>query len=470
MSVIQLFSGQNQRRNAMSTAAQQTSEPTPRAVPSVSPASEQDIQALSTSRLMMVGMIICFGVLGSFGAWATFAPLNSAVLADGFVNIPGYRRKVQHLEGGIIEKIFVKEGQRVEAGQPLVKLENKGLQAQNRLLRGQFLSGLAIQARLIAEQNDEDTVVFQPEVLSANDPAIAQFAEAQRILFNTRRATYTGSLLLKDQRIEQYRKQIDGIEAQSKALRRQIQLIDEEVADQEKLWKESLTRKSQMLQLKRQQAGIESDLGRATAEIARLHSAIAEVEEDKLQTNRQRLDDVAKERKATQDALYEIEQKLLSTEDALSRLLVTAPEAGIVVGLAVNTARGVLAPRETMLEIVPQTQTLTVEANIRPSDIDIVRKGLPAQVQIATSAARRQAKIPGRVVQVSADRLIDTRTNQPYFKAQIELDKNEIDKPILDQLYPGMPTAVYIETGARSFARYLLGPLISGMERAGLEH
>ena len=417
------------------------------------------------ARTTLFGGAACAMLLLSLTAWATLAPLKSAVIANGFVKVAGYRQKVQHLEGGIIEEIRVKEGDRVEVGQLLVRLKNTQLIANQQLLRGQLFSGLVLEARIKAEQVDAAELVFPAAVLAQRDPELQQFVEAQRNIFKARAAAYTGSLVLKDEKIRQVQEEIQAYTALIGALRKQLPLIKVEIEDQAQLWAKQLTKKREVHTLKRTEAQIEAEIERNQALIARARAMISEVGEEKLQMRRKILDELAQERKSISDNLHELRQRLLVVDEAISRLETRAPIGGIIVNLSVNTRDGVAAPREVLMEIVPTDARLVIETSVKASDIDVVQAGQSAQIQFSSYTARRTNRIAGKVILVSADRAMDAR-GQATFKVDVEVRAEDVMRLAGLKLAAGMSADVFIETGEQTFARYVLSPLQEGLSRS----
>jgi membrane fusion protein, epimerase transport system len=440
----------------------------------VGPVGRPKLTLVSTERHSMTSKTTIFGglltvlLLSSFAAWATLAPLKSAVIANGFVKVSGYRQKVQHLEGGIVSEILVKEGDRVHSGDVLVRLKNEQLAATHRLLRGQLLSALAQEARVKAEQIDSKTIEFPVEIASLADTDLNQFMDAQRNIFKARADANLGSLQLKNERIKQTLEETQAYNALAVALRKQLPMIKIEIGDLQQMWDKKLARKRDLHALKRTEAQIEADIEKNQALIARTRAVVSEIEEDKLQGRRKQLDDLAQERKTVNDSLHDLRQRLLVVEDSIARLDLRAPIDGTVVSLGVNTIGGVVAPRDPVLEIVPVGARLLIEANLKASDIDVVQAGQRAQIQFQAYTARRTNKVEGRVALVSADRLMDSK-GQPGFKIDIEVDADEVAKIAGLKLYPGMPADAFIATGERTFARYILAPVFEGINRGMIE-
>lgn len=416
------------------------------------------------ARTTIIGGAACAVMLMSLTAWATLAPLKSAVIANGFVKVSGYRQKVQHLEGGIIEQIFVAEGDRVVAGQLLVRLKNTQLLANQMLLQGQYFSSLVLEARIKAEQVDAPELVFPAVVLAQRDPDLQQFVEAQRNIFKARALAYQGSQVLKNEKIKQIHEEVKAYTALIGALRKQLPLIKVEIDDQMELWGKQLTRKREVHALKRSEAQIEAEIERNQALIARARAMISEVEEEKLQMRRKILDELAQERKSVNDNLHELRQRQLAIDDTVARLETRAPIGGIIVNLNVNTREGIAGPREVLMEIVPSAARLVIETSVKASDIDVVQAGQAAHIQFSSYTARRTNRVTGKVLLVSADRTMDAR-GQATFKVDVEVRSEDVLRLAGLKLAAGMSADVFIETGQQTFARYVLAPVQEGLSR-----
>jgi HlyD family type I secretion membrane fusion protein len=421
------------------------------------------ITRINSGRTILAGGVLAGALLVSFSAWAVFAPLNSAVVASGFVKVSGYRQKIQHLEGGIIKDILVKEGDRIEKNQILLRLHSAQLLASEQLLRGQLASAQALEARIKSEQIESKVLTF-PDDLNTADANLKQFMEAQRNIFNARADAYAGSLVLKDEKVRQSEEEAKAYRALIVALRKQLPLIQIEIDDQNALWSKQLTRKSQVHQLRRTEAQIEAEVEKNNALIARTLAVVAEIREEKIQMRRKILDELAQERKAVTDTIHELRQRLASVEEGISRLEVRAPISGTVVMLNVNTLNGVVAPREVLLEIVPADAKLVIETSLKAADIDVVRPGQSAQIQFSSYTARRSNKVSGHVALISADRIVDAKGNGA-FKVDLEVAVEDVSRIAGLKLSPGMPADAFIETGERTFMRYLIAPVLDSINR-----
>lgn len=417
-------------------------------------------------RTLFAGISIIGIFFGGFGTWAAVAPLSSAAMATGVVIVEGQRKKVQHLEGGIVKEILIRDGDAVQAQQIIMRLDETRALASRDLLRGQRWQALAMDARLVAEGNLEEDVTFPEELLALqDDPKVAKMLSTELTLFETRLEAFKGELKVLAQRIAQSKEQIAGLSAQVKSARRQLELLDEEITAVQIMLAKGLERKPRLLALQRAAAELEGNIGAYKAEISRANETITETQARLLNIKDQRLKEVATQLTDVRRTIADSEEKMRAVEDTLQRTDIRAPSAGIVVGLQVHTVGGVIAPGSTICEIVPQNETLIIEAQVRPEDIDIVYPGLPAQISLQ-SFDRRMATLDGTVTHVSADRLMDPQTNLPFYGALVTISPESLDATIGAVLYPGMSAIVTIATGRRTALNYLVSPITQYMDRA----
>lgn len=421
-----------------------------------------------------LGLFIVLVMLGSFGSWAALAPLSSAALAPGLIIVDGYRKTVQHLEGGIVRTINVRDGQVVAAGDTLLTLDDTQPRAQLEVLRGQQTISLAREARLAAQRDGLDVVRYPPLLDGhRDDQRILESIQLQDQVFAVRRNAINGEIAVHRRQIEQLRAQIEGLRAQRAGRERMVRSYAEELQDFSALLKDGYTDKQKVRDLQRRLAQSEGERGDLIAGIAGAELRIGETELKILQLNKDFQREVAAELSEVQAALFDLRQKIQSLEDTVARTVVRAPEAGMVLGLKVHTIGAVVAPGGPLLDIVPQHQRLIVEAQVSPLDIDRVRTGQRAEVRFTSFNNRETPKIEGELVAVSADRLVDDSTveRRPYYLARVEVGADGLETLRRQQLelVPGMPAEVLINTGRRTFLQYILKPLSDSVARSLIE-
>lgn len=416
---------------------------------------------------IVAGMLILALFFGGFGTWAALAPLDSAVIALGVVKVEGNRKTVKHLDGGIVKELWVKEGDWVEKGQVLVRLDDSDARAKVDIFSGQYDSLKALESRLLAERDGLDTIRFPDFLLDrGGDANVVEILAGQINVFETRRASLAGQIAVLQQRIAQLQTQISGFKAQKRSQDRQLELIREELAGTRQMYEKGWSPKTRVLALERKAASLEGESGELIADIARVRQAIGEAKLQIAQLQKERLAEATRELRDVQTRLGEVEPRLRWAEETLSRTELAAPEAGYVLGLTAFTVGGVIASGERVLDIVPADSVLIIEARIQPSDIDDVYAGMSAEVQLTAYKRRVVPTVDGVLTWVSADRLTDDRSGEAYYVAYVEIDPESLAEAGEIRLYPGMPAQVMIATGARTALDYLLGPLTSGFDRA----
>lgn len=415
------------------------------------------------------GLLVVGLFFGAGGLWAVGASLDSAVIASGELLVESNRTRVQHLEGGIVAAIEVVDGDRVSEGDALIRLEDVRARAQVMALQAEYFEALGRTARLRAERLGRKEVEFPDKLLgAARDPQVAETIEMQLQLFHSRRHAFEGQKEILAARIPQYHSMIGGLDAQLVALQAQLEIFKEELAVAEELVEKGIERRPRVLQLRRSVAGVEGEIGDLLEKRGQTLLAISEIE--------MRLNDMNDSRLAANDEeltpllsrLIELEDRLRAAEDQLERTIIRAPVAGVVVGLSVNNTGAIVQPGEVLLGIVPDFASILVHARVAPLDVDLVNAGQHAKVLLSAFKQSDVPPIDAVVRRVSADRIEDDRTGEPYFEAVLEflLPEDATATTGIPDLVPGMPAEVYINTGTRSPLDYMLQPLRDSFRRA----
>jgi len=410
------------------------------------------------------GIVALF--FGAFGAWAAFAPLESAAVARGVISVETQRKTIQHLEGGIVGEIRVRDGDEVAADAILVVLDDTQARATLELLRGRHRAAQALEARLVAERDGAEEISFPAELREVADADVEELLRAQTNIFTGRRQSISGQSAIMQQRIAQIQQEIRGLQGQVKAQAEQLSLTNDEIASNQKLVDEGLSGKSRLLELQRSLAEITGDHSQSLAAIARAEQNIEETRLEMADLKTNYVNDAVQQLVVVQNELLDLGEQLRAAEDVLRRTVIRSPMAGTVVGLQVHTVGGVVAPGQALLDVVPKGDRLIVEAFVDPNDIDVVQVGLTAQVRLTALTQRNLMPLEGHVTTVSADRLTDQRTGASYFLARVELDDDPAEKLGGERLYPGMQAEVMIVTGARTTLDYLSRPLVNSFNRA----
>ncbi len=414
------------------------------------------------------GLWVFIIVFGFFILWASLAPLSSAAIASGTVVLDANKKIIDHLEGGIIAEIRVKDGDVVDEGEVLIRLSETAPRARLDIVQGQLWAAKAAEDRLIAERDMLDDIVFSPDLLEEKDnPKVAKVMDAQERIFTSRRESIIGQTRILEQRIAQLQEEIAGLEAQDAAVNVQLELINEEIETVQTLLDKGQALKPRLLSLQRQAAQLTGQSGEYRALIARASQSISENEMAILNLSTERMNEVVAELRETQVQIGDLTERVTAARDVLERIEITAPQSGVVNGLKFHTIGGVIPPGKEIMSIVPQDDDLVVEARVKPSDIDTVRAGLVARVRLTAYSVRRVPMLEGTVERVSADSFVDQNTGQKYYTARVRIDDNQIDQLTSNvELYPGMPADVQIVTGERTVLSYLTDPITSTFDKA----
>ncbi len=415
---------------------------------------------------LIAGFAVIVLFVTSIGAWSALAPLQGAVVAPGVVAVSGYRKKIQHLEGGIVEKILVRDGDHVRRGQELIRLRNVRPAARLAQLESQYLEARAIVARLIAARDGLDDIAFPDELVkkAEQDPAVATVLDAQRDILRGQRHLAGERQAIVERKIAQARERINGLKGRIEAAQRRRALLRKELRTVEAAIKRKLMPATKRLPLQRGLAEIAGDLADYRADRERLQQNIAELE---LQIGEQRakrratLDETLREQRAR---VFDLSQRLLGARDVLRRTRILAPLDGVVVDLRVHSDDGVIEPGQALMEIVPSNDELVVETYIDPEDIDEIRVGQRADVRLTAQSRRRSTPLQGVLADVSADRLSDPRSGAEYYRGRVVLDPESLSSSGI-RLVAGMGAQVFLLTGRRTPLDYLLSPITSSLNR-----
>ena len=417
------------------------------------------------------GFIVVIVAFGFVGGWASVAGIDEAVVASGTVTVDTYRKTVQHLEGGIVRHIHVRDGDRVREGDLLVELDETQARASYLVNYRRHLGELARLARLEAELQGLDAVEFPEALLSARltEGRAARVMATEKREFTTRREALDGEISVLRQRIGQLEERIAGLEAQRRARLSMMTSVREELDSVGKLVTRDLMPASELRPLERSMAEAEGQAGELRATIAATRIEIGETELRIIQLKRELEREVAASMRETIGNVDALEEELQALEVTLRRKRVLAPVSGTVVNLQVHGEWAVLSPGEVILDLVPEDEPLVVEARVRPQDIDSVTTGMLADVRFTAFSFRTTPVVEGEVVFVSADSLEDRQTGEPYFLTRIVVKEEQMAELGGVTLRPGMPAEVMIKTGERTPMQYLMKPLTDAIARSFTE-
>lgn len=421
---------------------------------------DSNIPTLKSSRAARWGLLALALALGGFFLWASLAPLNSGVPAAAQVVVETKRHPVQHLTGGIVQAVRVREGDVVQTGQPLFELDDATARANYEAVR-QRLHGLrAVQSRLLAEKNQSSSVSFPPELqLAATDPLIQQQMQIQQQLFLTRRSALRAELAAIDEAIAGQQASIQAFEGIRLQRRQQLALLQQELSQTSALVAEGFAPRNRQLELERVQADIQASLLDLEGNHQRARSSIAELRQRALARQQQQQQEVENQITSVNLEVQTDASRYLALKEELQRTRILAPASGQVVGLQVSNVGGVIQPGQVLLSIVPVGEPLLLDAQIAPHLIDRLRTGQLTDVRFTTFIHDPQLVVQGEVVSLSKDILTDERTGLSHYLARVQITPSGMQTLGERRMQPGMPAEVIVITGERTLLTYLLGPL-----------
>ena len=416
---------------------------------------------------ILFGLSVSILLVGGVGAWAATTSLAGAVIASGNVVVESNSKKVQHQTGGIVGAILVREGDRVSAGDVIVRLDETMTRANLQIIAQQYDRTVARQARLQAERLGLPAIKF-PEDLAkrANDPDLEVVIAGEKALFESRTRASTGLKSQLEARSGQLKKQIEGLSAQKKATEEAAALVERDSTSLQKLYEKKLVSLERVSQLQLELSRLKGESGRLAAAIAETDGKISETALQALQVDEEMRKDVNEELRELDGKEVELVERKVVAKDQLARTEIRAPQSGFVQELAVHTVGGVIAPGETLMLIVPEQDQLVIDAMVAPASIDDVKPGQPVSIRFPAFDVATTPECKGTVQRVSADLIKDPQRQVSYFVARTTLDDPKACLKDARRLQPGMPAEVHIQTGERNVWSYVLKPLTDQMHRA----
>jgi HlyD family type I secretion membrane fusion protein len=407
-----------------------------------------------------VGYLVIVLTFGVIGGWSAFARLDSAVVASGVVTLESSRKTIQHFEGGMIKSILVHEGQHVEQGDLLFKLDAVQSQANADLVGNQLYGLQAQEARLIAERDGAAQITFPRDFSTDKEnPVLKEAINDQLKQFEERRASLSGQISILESRIKQFGSQIDGTTVEKAATVEQLGFINNELEDLRGLLAKNLVQKTRVLSMERERSRLEGVIGHAVADIAKTQNDIGEAHLQIEQLHKKFSEEVNAQIVDVRAKIADLQQKSTVTSDVLRRNEIRAPRSGTVQNLHVTTIGGVIRPGEPLLELIPDDEGMVINAMVSPSDIDVIETGMEAEVRFSAFHGQILPLITGKVESISRDRIIDEQSKQPYFLARIVINKDNVPAMVKDHIRAGMATEVVVPTGERTVISYLVRPL-----------
>ncbi|EAQ03711.1 type I secretion membrane fusion protein, HlyD family protein [Pseudooceanicola batsensis HTCC2597] len=423
----------------------------------------------SARRPLTIGLITLLLLVGGFGSWSVFTQISGAVIAGGQLEVDRNRQVVQHLDGGVVTEILVDEGDLVESGQLLVRLDDTQLRSQLAIIEGQLFELMARRGRLEAERDGREDLDFDPLLLEAaqTKAEARELMEGQTRLAEARLASVEKEIEQLEKRRSQIDNQIEGIDAQLAAFSEQIELIQDELEDQQSLLDRGLAQASRVSALRRENAQLSGTVGELTAQRAQAEGRMTEIDIEILKLDTTRREEAITRLRDLQYRELELKEQRRALIEQLNRLEITAPVAGIVYGLQVYAERSVLRPADPVLYLVPQDRPLVIAARVEPIHIDQLRIDQPVTLRFSAFDQRNTPELEGRVVQISADAFTDDSTGRSFYRTEIELSEGEQDKlPEGSHLIPGMPVEAFIKTRDRTPMAYFMQPFMDYFAKA----
>jgi len=425
------------------------------------PGTSAVVRAWTARGPVILGILALIVLIGGFGTWSFTSRIASAIVASGSIEVELNRQVVQHPDGGVVKQILVKEGDVVDAGQVLIRLDSDRLRSELNIVESQLWELAARRGRLEAERDDAETILFSSELLAVaeQNPEVAAIVDGARKLFAQRRDTLQASVAQLEKRKGQIRSQIEGLDAQLSAQDTQTRLISEELANQQVLREKGLAQAQTILSLEREKARLEGQAGEIIASKAQYEGRITEIDIQILQIQQQRREDAITALSDQEGKELELAERRRALTEQLDRLDIRAPVAGAIHALQVFAERAVIQPAQALLYIVPQDRPLIIGAQVDPIHVDEIRVGQEVVVRFPAFSRRTTPELNGRVTTISPDAFHDDKTGRSFYRVRIELSPGEVEKlPAGDTLIPGMPAEAYLTTGERSPFAYLVKP------------
>jgi protease secretion system membrane fusion protein len=421
------------------------------------PRASADTRSVARTGLWVLGI-----GFGGFLLWAALAPLDEGVPTQGMVTLDTKRKAVQHLSGGIVKEVLVQEGENVKEGQTLLRLDPAVAKSNYESVRQRYLGFRAMQSRLFAEQAGSDLIALHPDVKDAmGDPLIKQQVSTQQQLIQARRASLAADLQGIEESVQGLREQLNSYQNILVQRRQQLSLLSEELNNTRSMVKEGYAPRNRQLELERMVAESNAAIADLTGNSLRVSRQIAELTQRTMARKQEYRKEVESQLADVTREVQSDAEKFIAVKADLDRMEIKAPAAGQVVGLSVQTVGAVLQPGQKLLDVVPENQTLLLEAHIPPHLIDKVHVGLPADIRFNSFAHSPQLVVEGKLLSVSGDLLSDPQAPQfAYYLARVQVTSEGMKTLGQRQMQPGMPVEIVIKTGERSLLTYLMHPLL----------
>ncbi len=408
-----------------------------------------------------IGWWIVLAGFGGFLLWAFLAPLDKGVPLSGTVTVSSNRKAVQHQTGGTIDQILVKEGESVQAGQVLVRMNDVQVKAQAEITRTQLYSARAVEARLIAERDDKNEIVFPAELLLIkDDPRVVNNLILQKQLFSSRRLSLQHEMGALDENVAGLAVQLQAMNSLKTSKQKQMKFMQQQLDSLRELAKDGFVPRNRLFDQKQLHAQLTGEISEISGNIGRTQRQISELELRRVQRQEENQKDIRQQLSDIQREAEALHSRLVGQDFELANVLVKAPVEGIVVGMDIFTQGGVVSPGFRMMDVVPSEDMLVISGEVPVHLIDKVHPELPVDLIFSAFNQNKTPNIPGVVTRVSADRLTDDRTGEPYYNIQVKVAPEGIPLLIDHQVRAGMPVEIFIKTGERSLMNYLFKPIL----------
>ncbi|WP_178081961.1 HlyD family type I secretion periplasmic adaptor subunit [Pseudomonas sp. FW300-N1A1] len=423
---------------------------------------------IADHKIRRLGIAIVGVTFGLFGTWAALAPLDGAAFAPGVVTVQAYRKTVQHIEGGIVKDVLVHDGDIVKRDDPLIILDDAQLRFEYEMARSQLVATRAMEARLRAERDTLSAISFG-EIADPDSLRGVEARHGETQVFNARQGSRLGQIAVLRERVGQLNQQIKGLESMIGTKVYLEKSYSGEINELGDMLKQGFVDKQRLLEQERKLGMLRSEVADHRSTINRTRLQINETQLQILQIDKDFNADVVKQLAEVQTRMYDLQEKTSALEDRLNRIVIRAPEAGMVIGMTVHTIGGVVRPATPLLDIVPSVSELVIEAQVEPVDIDRIAIGKRADIRFGAFNSSTTPVIEGEVSSVSADRLTNEKTGNAYYLARVRVTEDGARTLGDRKLLPGMPADVLIITGQRTLLQYLMQPARDAMSQSMIE-
>jgi HlyD family secretion protein len=420
----------------------------------------------SIQRHVIAGVLVVLLLGGGVGGWAATSEITGAIIAQGQIVVDSNVKKVQHPSGGIVGELRAKDGDRVRAGDIVVRLDDTVTRANLAIVTKGLNELMARKARLEAEREGASKVKFPKELTESTNPEVASVLTSEARLFDARLAARNGQKAQLRQQIEQLKEETEGLASQRAAKTKEIELIHRELVGVKELFQKNLVQINRLTQLERETARIEGERGQIIATMAQARVKTSETELKVIQIDQDLASEVGKEIREIDAKVGEFVERKVTAEDQLKRVEIRSPQDGTIFQSAVHTVGGVIQAGEPIMLVVPEADNLAVEAKANPQDIDQMKIGQKALLRFTNFNQRTTPEIFGQVTRISADTSVDQRTGLSFYTVRIGLLPDEVAKLEDVRLQPGMPVETFVQTGDRTVISYLAKPFLDQIKRA----